>query len=80
MKRPVVRLPRFGRWPWAVLAQMVGVGLVVAGVALLAGAEWAVLAAGGGLLAAGSLAEAARERALARGRKARQVEAMRRAA
>lgn len=79
MKRPVVRVPRPGKWPWAVLAQILGVALVVAGVGLLAGAAWAVLAAGGGLLTAGALAEAARERALARGRK-RQVEPMRRAA
>jgi hypothetical protein len=46
MKRPHVTLPRVSAMWVAVLVLLLGAGLVVAGVAVLAGPGWALIAAG----------------------------------
>ena len=67
-------------WPWAVLSQIVGVGLVVLGVALVFAVSWAVLVGGVLLLAAGSMAESAQLRTAAVAWKRQQNARARRAA
>lgn len=67
-------------WRWTVLAQGLGVGLVVFGVALILSAAWAVLVGGVLVLAAGSLAEATEVRVAAAARTKRRQDAVARRA
>lgn len=68
------------RWPWTLLAQGAGLVVAVVGVALAFTVAWAVLAGGISLLAAGTLAEAAKVRDAAARRKRVRDDRIRRAA